>query len=137
MSRLLARIAALPLPLRGAIFAACVAFVLWASLSPNDEVPFSQLFWDKAEHALGYLILTAVGLTLFPTRGSTVFFGVVALGVGVEVAQANMNLGRQGDWRDATANAAGALIAVRLAQYLRWRSRRRGVGTPEPLSPGG
>ena len=115
----------LPISLRLAVFGAAVAVLLWLTLAPTERLPGAELLWDKAQHALAYFVLTALGLALFPTRGTRLFFGVVILGALVEVLQANMPLGRQGDWRDAVWNAVGALLAVRAAQLVRRRRRGR------------
>ena len=83
----------------------------------------ADLFWDKAQHALAYLVLTGVGLVFFPRRRWTTVFGILAFGVGIEVLQAVMPFGREGDWRDALANTVGALLALTLVQA--WRRARR------------
>lgn len=108
--------------LKISIFAGLAAIIAYLSLAPAQDTPTAGLFWDKAQHALAYLVLTGVGLVFFPRRQRAVFFGVLAFGVGVELAQSAMGFGRQGDWRDAVANAAGALLALRMVQlWRRWR----------------
>jgi len=101
----------LPLPLRVGAFAGAVAVLLWLSLAPTDELP-PITFWDKAEHALAYVVLTGLGLLLFPGRIRDLVMGILALGIGIEVAQSLMGLGRQGDWHDVVADSLGILAAV-------------------------
>jgi VanZ family protein len=102
---------ALPLPIRLAIFLTAVAVLLWLCLAPTDELP-AITFWDKAEHALAFLVLTGLGFILFPTRTRALALGVLALGVGIEIAQALMGLGRQGDWHDVVGDSVGILTAL-------------------------
>lgn len=109
----------LPRPLRLALFAACVAVVLWFSLAPPNTLPGIENFWDKAEHASAYLGLTLVGLVLFGPSIPLVA-GIWLLGIGVEFLQAAMPFDRTGDWRDALANTVGVLAAVAVG----WAARR-------------
>jgi VanZ family protein len=105
------------------VFAGLAAAIAYLSLAPAEDTPTGGLFWDKAQHAAAYLVLTGAGLVFFPRRSRIVFFGVLAFGVGIEVLQSAMGFGRDGDWRDAVANTAGALVALRLVQL--WRKLRR------------
>jgi VanZ family protein len=89
--------------------------VVWVSMVPNSELPEVGVS-DKIEHALAYLVLTLAGLWALPRRGWLVLAAVVAFGVGVELLQAGFSFDRQGDWRDAVANATGALMAVLFAR---------------------
>src|SRR5690606_4006297 len=108
--------------LKISVFAGLAAVIACLSLAPAEAAPTAGLFWDKAQHALAYLVLTGVGLVFFPRRQRLVFFGVLAFGVGIEALQSIMGFGREGDWRDAVANAAGALLALRTIQlWRRWR----------------
>jgi VanZ family protein len=116
----------LPAPLRAAIFAAAVAGVLYVSLSPAETLPGTGMS-DKIEHALAWAALTGLGLALAPRRWRVVAGFCLLLGIGVEIAQATMGLGRQGDWRDMVADAVGVLIAIRLAQAVQRLARPRAV----------
>lgn len=82
------------------------------------------MFWDKAEHSLAYLVLTGMGLVLFPRHPRLLAAYAMAVGGGVEVLQAVMGFGRQGDWRDILANAIGIAAAYSLAALARLRPRR-------------
>lgn len=108
-----------PRPFRIALFAACVAVVLWFSLAPPDSLPGIENFWDKAEHASAYMALTLVGLALFGASIPLVA-GIWLLGVAVEFLQAAMPFDRMGDWRDAVANTVGVLAGLAVA----WAARR-------------
>lgn len=115
--------ARLPLPLRLAAFGSAVAVLLWLSLAPVSELP-GVSFWDKAEHALAYFVLSGLGLVLFPAHALRLAAFVFALGVGIEILQAIGGAGRQGDWRDVVANTTGLLAALAVAALVRRVSRR-------------
>lgn len=116
----------LPRPLRIAAFVLSVAVILYLSLAPNEDVPGSELVWDKAAHSIAYTILVIVGLLFSTHRRWMVVLAVWGLGIGIEFAQAAMPFGRQGDPRDALANTIG--IAVGLAL---WAIARRFKPKPE------
>ena len=105
----------LPRPVRLAAFVLSVAVILYLSLAPNEDVPGSELVWDKAAHSIAYTILAIVGLLFSTHRRWMVVLAVWSIGIGVEFAQAAMPYGRQGDWRDALANTIG--IAAGLALW--------------------
>ncbi|WP_395672964.1 hypothetical protein [Phenylobacterium sp.] len=109
------RPARLPLPARLAAFAAAVAVLLWLCLSPAGALPAPTALGDKAEHAIGWAVLTAVGLTLFPDRRWRVAGLAIALGGVVEVLQGVMALGRHSDWRDFAADLAGVTLVTAIA----------------------
>ena len=113
----------LPLLPRIVTFGFAVTVLLWLSLAPTQDLP-TITFWDKAEHALAYLVLTGLGLVLFPRRALTVVVGVLALGVTIEFLQAAMDVGRQGDWRDVAANSVGVAGAVIVVFLGRMACRR-------------
>jgi len=119
----------LPTPVRAAIFAAAVAVVLYCSLAPSETLPGVSMS-DKLQHALAWGGLTGLGLLLAPRRWKEVAGFCLVLGIGVELAQATMGLGRQGDWRDFVADAAGVLIAVRVAQLVQRLGRPRRTAEP-------
>ncbi|MES2033811.1 MAG: hypothetical protein V4466_06525 [Pseudomonadota bacterium] len=105
-------------PIRIAVFVAACAVVLWLSLAPTTAIPTVNL-WDKVEHAVAYLGLALIGAATFPTRLGRLAGGLFLLGIGVEVLQATMNLGRQGDPLDALANSLGIAAGVGLALAIR------------------
>lgn len=117
----------LPAPLRIALFVLACCVIAWLSLSPTESLPQGLTFWDKAEHALAYLGLSLLGAVAFPGRLAWLAGGLFLGGIGVEVMQSTMGLGRQGDVLDAVANSTG--IAVGLGIVLGLRAlQRRGVG---------
>ncbi|THD74254.1 MAG: VanZ family protein [Phenylobacterium sp.] len=116
----------LPLPVRLALYGLAVAILLYLTLAPSQALPTVNV-WDKAEHAIAWAVLTATGLILFPRRPWTIVLFSLALGGLVELLQAVMPLGRDGDWKDWVADSAGvaAVFAVYrlIFQGNRWRTR--------------
>lgn len=102
----------MPRPMRLALYGMATGIVLFMCLAPSKEVPGSGLVWDKAAHALTWAILTSAGLILAPNRPRAITVFCLALGAAIEVAQATMGFGRQGDWRDLVADSIGVAIAV-------------------------
>lgn len=117
----------LPRPVRLALFAIACCVIAWLSLSPTQALPQGLTFWDKAEHALAYLALTLLGAWAFPGRLGRLAAGLFLAGVGVEILQSTMGLGRQGDPWDALANSTGIAVGLLIALAAR-RLQRRGVG---------
>lgn len=115
--------------IRITMFTAACAVVLWLSLAPGTAIPSVSL-WDKAEHATAYFGLALIGAAAFPSRLGRLAGGLFLLGVGVELLQAFMDLGRQGDPLDALANsigiAAGIGLALAIRDAIRVKSRARG-----------
>lgn len=113
----------LPLPLRSAVFGSAVAVLLWLTLAPSRDLP-QVSFWDKGEHALAFLVLAGLGLVLFPRHPVRMVVGVTALGALIEILQATMDLGRDGDWRDLAADVVGVAAALLLFALARRALRR-------------
>jgi VanZ family protein len=106
-------------PLRLTLYGLATGVVLYMCLAPSREIPGSQLIWDKAAHSLTWAILTGSGLILAPRRPRAIPTYALALGGVIEVAQATMGFGRQGDWRDFVADSLG----VGLAMFIWWAVR--------------
>lgn len=104
----------------GAAFVLCLAAVVYLSVAPGDLSPTSGLPLDKVQHAFAYFVLTGLGLVAFGLRWP-LLLGIAALGAGLEVVQALMGLGRQGDMVDLIANLSGETLA--LLAWLAWRRR--------------
>lgn len=110
----------IPRPLRIAVFILGCIVILWLSLAPTETLPTVTL-WDKLEHAIAYLGLAVLGGLAFPNHLWRIAGGLFTFGVGAEVFQASMALGRQGDPADALANTVG--IAGGLLLTLAARER--------------
>lgn len=108
----------IPRPFRVLVFVLACLTVVWGSLTPTSALPGVTL-WDKFEHAGAYLVLAALGAAAFPSRLRRLAVGLFLGGIGVEVAQSLMGLGRQGDPLDALANTAGIALGLGLALAAR------------------
>lgn len=102
------------------LYALACAILLYLTLAPEQEVPGAGLVWDKAEHALSWAVLTGAGLLLSTRRRWAIGVFALVFGAVVEVLQANMGLGRDGNWLDLVADCVGIAAA-----YLVWALMRR------------
>ena len=96
----------------------CVAVL---SLLPTDYLPppiFS--LWDKAQHALAFTALAALGLQAYPRRRWQVLAGLLVFGGLIELAQAATGW-RYGEWADWLADAVGLALGMALAESLQRR----------------
>jgi len=101
-----------------AISVALVGVILYASLTPDLPLPTPGGF-DKAEHFIAYFALAVWFTGLYPrARYWQVVTGLLALGLGVEIAQGAMRLGRSAELFDMVANAAGIGVGLLLALAL-------------------
>ncbi len=102
------------------------ALTMLMSLMPHDQVPRTLVFWDKAQHALGFAALALLGLLAYPAKLQSVVFGLLLWGVVIECAQA-LTGWRQGDWQDWLADAVGiGLGCLVMAGWSRaWRRAAR------------
>lgn len=109
-------------------FWACLLGVVVLSLTPVQQLPPQVLnLWDKAQHAGGFAVLTLLGLWAYPQRAVTLLAAMLALGVGIEVAQSATGW-RYGDVLDWVADAVGVAAAYtvwRLLQVVCGRSQRQ------------
>lgn len=96
---------------------ACLAIV-WLSAAPAEALPEVTL-WDKLEHAVAYMALTLLGAWAFPHRLTRLAASLFAFGVGIEILQSMMALGRQGDPADALANTVGIVVGLLLTLAIR------------------
>src|SRR6201996_8845105 len=112
--------ARLPRPVRLAIYVLACLILLYITLAPGKDVPGVGLVWDKAEHATAWAVLTGAGLLLSTKRRWAIGVFAVLFGAAVEVLQAVLPFGRDGDVLDLTADIVGVAAA-----YLVWFGLRR------------
>lgn len=106
-----------------------VAVVVVSLIPPPSmpEVAFEGI--DKVEHVVGYFALSAMAAALFaPMRTrARIAAALVALGIGLEVAQGAMTSTRTSDLLDALANTVGVvlgLVATPVARLVAWIDAR-------------
>ncbi|QCB45373.1 VanZ family protein [Hydrogenophaga sp. PAMC20947] len=86
------------------------------SLLTTDQLPPQTLhIWDKAQHAVGFMLLSAAGLAAYPRRYRSLGWGLLAFGAAIELAQ-SFTTWRQGDGWDWIADAVGIALVMLLAQ---------------------
>ena len=108
-----------------------ILVVIAVCLLPSPALPPLPDNSDKVEHLLAYFFLAAVAVQLFAERRALwiVAIGLVALGIGIEVAQGLLTTTRAADPRDAVANTLGVLLGMATVLtpwrdlLLRWDKR--------------
>jgi VanZ family protein len=105
--------------------AVIVALIVYVSLAPAISLPLPS-YSDKAEHFAAYCGL-AVWFTGLYARAQywRVVAALLALGLGLEIAQGVMALGRSAELLDMAANAAGVGVGLLLALALTGNWARR------------
>jgi VanZ family protein len=105
-------------------------------LVPLREMPAAFDLNDKVAHMIGHGGLAAYFTGLVPRRRWwNIFVLLMIFGIGIELAQHYMQLGRNGDPRDLIANLigvsagllAGLLGIARWPELLAWLVRWRGT----------
>ena len=99
------------------------AVVALLSLVPTEVLPPSAFAWsDKAQHALGFAALGAVGLLAYPARRLGLFVGLLAFGGAIELAQATTTW-RHAEWADWLADGVGLGAAWAISAAADFRRR--------------
>ncbi len=106
-------------PARLAIYGLACLILLYLTLAPGKDVPGVGLIWDKAEHATAWAVLTGAGLLLSTRRRWAILLFAFAFGAAIEILQATLPFGRDGDIFDLMADTVG--IAVAYGVWLIWR----------------
>lgn len=109
-------------------FLAMVAVMVLALLPVEQlQMPIFD-WWDKAQHALAFVVLTGWALWLWPSPSRTlwVLLGMLVYGAGIELAQWAVGW-RFAEWADLAADAVGVLMAwVLVGGGRRWFSSSSG-----------
>jgi len=105
--------------------AVLVAVIVYASLAPDLALSGPEGS-DKVGHFATYCGLAVWFTGLYPrTRYWKVVAGLLALGLGLEIAQGVMQLGRSAELLDMVANATGVGVGLLLAIALTGNWARR------------
>jgi VanZ family protein len=92
-----------------------VALALFFSLIPNG-IPGTEHLNDKFMHVCGYLALTLWFTGIYRrSRYLLIAFGLLIMGILVELLQGAMNVGRMAEVRDVYADGIGIAMGVALA----------------------
>ena len=81
-------------------------------------------WWDKAQHALAFMVLTGWALLLWPYAPMRVALSMMAYGAGLELAQWVVGW-RFAEWADLAADAVGVFMAWSLVRWLRSQQSTR------------
>ena len=93
-----------------------VAVLVVVCLLPSPDLPKLRVS-DKLEHALAFALLSASAVQLFE-RGRALFAvacGLLALGIGIEFAQAVFTTTRAMEGADVVADAVGIVVGLSIA----------------------
>jgi VanZ family protein len=113
----------LPIALRLAGYAVAVTVLLYMTLAPSKDLPNPNI-WDKAEHAISWMVLAGIGLSFWPHRPGRIAALSMLVGVLVEVLQSALPFGRDGDVRDLLGDGAGVAAALVVWAVVRACGRR-------------
>ena len=94
------------------LFWFAMAATLLLSLLPPSGIPPALTFWDKAQHALGFVVLAWLALAS-GMRTQRVLVGLLLWGAVIELLQ-SLTSWRQGDVWDWVADAVGVLMGCLL-----------------------
>ena len=105
-----------------------IAFVIWTlamgavtvlALLPDQHLQLPVFdWWDKAQHALAFVVLTGAALLLWPGASARVVIGMIAYGAGIELAQWAVGW-RFAEWSDLAADTVGVVGAWLLVRGVR------------------
>ncbi len=99
------------------LWIAAIVVLIAVCLGPPPEFPELPSNSDKAEHFLSFALLSWGAVQLFATRRALLLaaFGLVLLGIGIEIAQGALTTNRSADPYDALADTLGILAGLCLA----------------------
>jgi VanZ family protein len=99
-------------------YLAMVAVTVLALL-PTEHLQMPVFdWWDKAQHALAFVVLTGWALLLWPHAAIRVALSMLAYGACLELAQWAVGW-RFAEWADLAADAVGVFMAWSLVRWLR------------------
>jgi VanZ family protein len=96
----------------GSVAVSFFVLIVVKTLEPGGTA-VSPYFSDKIAHFVAYFMLAAVSFPALPKiKTIWVLLGLCGVGVGLELAQGIMDLGRSMSFWDSVANAMGAVFAL-------------------------
>ena len=106
---------------RPAFWVAC-ACVAVLSLLPADRLPANMFtWWDKAQHALAFAVLAALGQFAYLSKRRLVLVGLTAYGALIEIAQhaTGWRYGEVSDWvADLVGIGLGWVLVLAMSEKL-------------------
>lgn len=120
----------IPAYVRRSAFWLSVVGVTTLSLLPAPWLPPVAFdVWDKAQHALAFVLLGGLGLWAYATSSGRIVLGLLAYGALIEVVQSFTGW-RYGDWQDWLADAVG--VGVTYLGWVLWKPSRSHGQTSTP-----
>ena len=103
----------------GVFYALLVLFTI-LFLMPTHYLPEESIFnwWDKAQHAAVFGVLTVFAILTYPDKVKALTLGLLLYGALIEILQSCTSW-RQGDFSDWCADAIGVVIMYLLFSVLR------------------
>ena len=92
------------------IFVCCIVFTTIMALIPIEDVPNPFNLWDKAQHALTFIVLTITGCLAYPQKTKVVDIGLILYGASIEIMQCTWTTTRVGEISDLLADIVGVGI---------------------------
>ncbi len=103
---------------------AALTVILVMSLRPSVNMG-SVLHMDKLVHLGAYAVLAGLVRFGWPKLwGGLIFLGLAIFGIGIELAQHYMAVGRTGSLADTLANILGAALAL-IIFHIFWTRHQR------------
>ena len=101
-----------------------LSLVLVMSLRPSVSVG-DMAHADKLMHLAAYAVLSGLARLGWPKLwGGLIFAGLAVFGIGIEIAQYFMHLGRTGSFADVIANLIGAALPLFIFHFVWIRHQR-------------
>ncbi len=101
------------------LFAVCVGVITVMSMIPSTTLPNALDFWDKAQHALAFAVLTVTGSIAYPDKRTRTYIGLLLLAVGIELIQKYFTTTHVGDVLDLLADGVGGMLGIIIYALLR------------------
>ena len=101
-----------------AVWVLAMGLVTVLALLPVEHLQLPMFdWWDKAQHALAFAVLTVGACLLWPRATVRVVVGMIAYGAALELAQWFVGW-RFAEWSDLLADAVGVVLAVGVMRWL-------------------
>lgn len=93
------------------LFVSVILGVGILSVVPTDAIPSEFTFWDKAQHTLGFIVLTLLGLMAYGRTRRGLLLWILGYGALIEIVQHFLPW-RDGDVLDFLADALGVAVVI-------------------------
>lgn len=80
------------------------------ALIPSADVPNPFNLWDKAQHALAFVVLTLTGSLAYRKNTTAVYVGLILYGSTIEILQSTLTTTRFGEVSDLLADGVGVVV---------------------------